>query len=197
MALYSAIPRESFDEILAWLDLDREVAATIYVQLCQDLNKIFTWNRCLDPERLTDEAFDRVSKKVHHLRKTYKGDPRLYFYGIARNLIKEEAKKAKTYAALDGVDLPAKTNPITGESEDTAELESECLQSCLQQLSNEKRELILAYYAKDKQAKIEYRHELAQRFDISLATLRVRVHRIRCTLEECVKRCLENMDQQK
>lgn len=197
MAIHSAIPRESFDEVLAWLNPDREVAATIYLQLREDLTKIFTWNRCLDPEGLTDEVFDRVSKKVHHLRKTYEGDPRLYFYGVARNLIKEEAKKIKTYASLEGADPTPKTNPIPEESEDTAERESECLQSCLEQLSNEKRELILAYYAKDKQAKIDYRYELARRFGITVATLRVRVYRIRGTLEECVKRCLGNMDQLK
>ena len=182
MALHSALPRESFDEVLAWLNADREVAAEIYVQLREDLTKIFTWNRCLDPEGLTDEVVDRVSKKVHHLSKTYEGNPRLYFYGVARNLIKEEAKKIKAYAGLEGADPPAKTHPITEESEDTAELESECLQSCLQQLSNEKRELILAYYAKDKQAKIDYRHELARRLEITIATLRVRVYRIRGTL---------------
>jgi RNA polymerase sigma factor (sigma-70 family) len=197
MALHSAIPRESFDEVLAWLNPDREVAATIYLQLREDLTKIFTWNRCLDPEGLTDAVFDRVSKKVHHLRKTYVGDPRLYFYGVARNLIKEEAKKIKTYAPLEGADPIPETNPIPEESEDTTERESECLQSCLEQLSNEKRELILAYYAKDKQAKIDYRHELARRLGITVETLRVRVYRIRGTLEECVKRCLGDMDQLK
>ena len=89
MARDPVIPPESFEEILAWLDPDREVADAIYVQLRHDLVQIFTWNRCSDPEGLTDEVFDRVSRKVHKVRKTYRGDPRRYFYGVARNLIKE------------------------------------------------------------------------------------------------------------
>ena len=64
MARDSAIPAESFDEILGWLNPDRDVAGSIYVQLRNDLAKIFTWNRCPDPEGLTDEVFDRVAKKV-------------------------------------------------------------------------------------------------------------------------------------
>ena len=197
MARNSAVPLESFDEVLAWLDPDREVAGTIYVQLREDLTKIFTWNRCGDPEGLTDEAFDRASRKIDHLRRTFEGDPRLFFYGVARNLIKENAKKVKAYASLEGVDPPA-TNPLTQERDnETAEMRSECVHACLQRLSKEKRELILAYYARDKQAKIDYRHELAQRHGISLATLRVRVYRIRSTLEECAQRCLKNMAQRK
>ena len=62
MARDSAIPPESFDEILGWLHPDRDVAGTIYVQLRQDLTKIFTWNRCPDPDGLTDEVFDRVAE---------------------------------------------------------------------------------------------------------------------------------------
>jgi RNA polymerase sigma factor (sigma-70 family) len=197
MVRNSALPLERFDEVLAWLDPDREVAATIYVQLREDLIKIFNWNRCADPEGLTDEAVDRVSKKIDHLRQTYQGNPKHYFHGVARNLIKENSKKVKAYASLDDADEPAIANSVKHESEDTAETRGECLHVCLQALSDENRELILAYYAKDKQAKIDYRHELAQRLGISVTTLRVRVYRIRGTLEECIVRCLKNMAQRK
>jgi DNA-directed RNA polymerase specialized sigma24 family protein len=75
-------------------------------------------------------------------------------------------------------------------AEETADIE-ECLQSCLRKLDNEKRKLILAYYAKEKQAKIDYRHELAQRFGISVETLRVRAFRIRASIEGCIESCLK------
>ena len=104
MARDSAIPPESFDEILAWLNPERDVAGTIYVQLREDLTKIFAWNRCPDPDGLTDEVFDRVAKKVHEVRKTYVGDPKLYFYGVARNLIKEIPKKIKAQISLQGTE---------------------------------------------------------------------------------------------
>jgi len=197
MARSSAPLLESFDEVLAWLDPDREKAAAIYVELREDLTRIFAWNHCLDPEGLADEAFDRVSRKIQHLRHTFDGDPRLFFYGIARNLIKENVKKVKAYASLDGADPPSKTNPVIQEITETAEMRAECLDACLQKLGAENRELIVAYYTRDKQAKIDYRQELALRLGISVITLRVRAHRIRGTLQGCIERCLKNMVQQK
>jgi RNA polymerase sigma factor (sigma-70 family) len=188
MARDSAIPPESFEEILAWLNPDRDVAAAMYVQVRQDLAKMFMWGRCTDPEGMTDEAFDRVAKKVHDVRPTYEGDPRLYFRAVANNLIKENHKKVKSQLPLDDIDLPEP--PVIETEDDTADIE-ECLQYCLKKLPNEKRELIVGYYAKEKQAKIDYRNELAQKFGISVETLRVRVFRIRESLAECIGRCLK------
>ena len=195
MARDSAIPPESFDEILAWLNPDRDVAGSIYVQLRHDLTKIFTWNRCPDPEGLTDEVFDRVAKKVHHLRETFVGDPKLYFYGVARNLIKEVPKKVKAQVSLQGTE-PA-SNPLIDVEQETAMIREDCLHFCLQKLSEDKRELIVAYYARDKQAKIDHRTEMAQRLGISVETLRVKAYRIRGTLQECIERCLDRMAQNK
>jgi RNA polymerase sigma factor (sigma-70 family) len=195
MARDSAIPPESFDEILAWLDPDRDVAASMYLELRESLAKTFIFNGCSDPEWLTDETFDRVAKKVHQVRKDYEGDPRFYFHGIARNLIKEESKKVKRYASLDHVDPPA---PEVDEAEqETAEMREECLRSCLKKLDAEKRNLIRSYYAKEKQAKIDHRAELAKHLGVKVETLRVNVYRIRHLLEECIERCLDRKAQQK
>ena len=195
MARDSAIPPESFDEILAWLNPDRDVAGTIYVQLRQDLTKIFTWNRCPDPDGLTDDVFDRVAKKVHDVRQTYVGDPKLYFYGVARNLVKEIPKKIKAQTSLQGTE-PA-SDPRRETEQETANMREDCLRSCLQKLSKEKRELIVAYYARDKQAKIDHRTEMALRLGISVETLRVKAFRIRGTLEQCLERCIDRMAQNK
>lgn len=189
MARHKLIPPQSFDEILAWLHPDREVAGEIYVQLRHDLAKIFTWNHCSDPEGLTDETFDRVARKVHDLRETFVGDPKLFFYGVARNLIKENSKQVKTHVSLESAEVPAVES--TEVADETATMREECLQSCLQKLNQEKRELILNYYAKDKQSKIDHRMEMAQQLGTSVETLRVRVYRIRNTLEQCIERCLD------
>jgi RNA polymerase sigma factor (sigma-70 family) len=194
MARDPAIPPQSFDEILAWLNPDRNEAAEIYVQLRDDLTRIFAWNRCADPDGLTDEVFDRVARKVHQVRQTFHGDPRLFFYGIARNLIKESPKRIKKQVSLEDTDLPA---PDAKPEDESAVMREDCLNSCLQKLSAERRELILDYYAKEKQAKIDYRNELARKMGISVETLRVRVHRIRGTLEKCIEECLDGMDQEK
>lgn len=184
----SAVPTESFNEILAWLNPDREEAGNIYVQLRHDLTKIFTWNRCADPEGLTDEVIDRVARKVHSLRHTFQGDPRLFFYGVARNLIRENPKKTKTQVSLEGTDVPS--DPANDIAEETAIVREECLNFCLRELSGDRRKLIVAYYAGEKQAKIDHRTEIAKEFGISVENLRVRAHRIRGTLEQCIERCV-------
>jgi RNA polymerase sigma factor (sigma-70 family) len=194
MALKSAIPPESFEEILTWLDPDREVAGAMYVQLRHDLAKLFMWGRCADPEGMTDEVFDRVAKKVRDVRPTYEGDPRLYFRAVANNLVKENYKKIKTHVSLEDVDL-SKKQTIENHDE-TADMD-ECLQSCLPKLSAENRKLILEYYAKEKQAKINHRSELARQLGTSVGALRVKVHRMRASLEECIKRCLKRKAQRK
>ena len=195
MARDSAVPTENFEEILAWLDPDREVAATMYVQLRHDLAKIFTFRGRTDPEGLTDEVFDRVGKKVNEVRPNYIGDPRLYFRAVANNLIKEDLKRAKTQVSLEEPELREPTTTESGE--DNAEDMEECLRSCLQKFSAENRKLIVNYYAKEKQAKIDHRSELAQQLGISVETLRVKVYRIRVSLLGCIERCLENKGQRK
>ena len=191
----SAIPPESLEEILAWLNPDRELAAAMYVQLRHDLAKLFSYKACADPEGLTDEVFDRVAKKLDEVRPTYKGDPRHYFRAVANNVVKETLKKAKIQVSLDGLDPPEqKTTAI---EEETAADRDECLDSCLEKLSPENRKLIVAYYAKEKQAKIDNRNELARQLGISLETLRVKVYRIRVSLLECIERCLERKARQK
>ena len=188
MARDLAIPPEGFEEILTWLNSDRELAAGMYVQLRHDLSKLFSWKGCQDPDGLTDEVLDRVARKVHHVRPTYQGDPRLYFRAVANNVMKEYFRRIKTQVSLGGVDVLYQ-QPTEFEEENTAR--SECLQLCLQRLTGDKRELILAYYAKEKRAKIEHRNELAQSFGIPVETLRVKVHRIRVSLEKCLERCLK------
>jgi RNA polymerase sigma factor (sigma-70 family) len=195
MTRNSAVPTESFEEILAWLNPDREIAATMYVQLRHDLARIFAFRGCTDPEGLTDEVFDRVARKVHEVQPTYVGDPRLYFRAVANNLVKENLKRPKSQVSLEELELQEPT--ITESDEDDAEDIEECLHSCLQKLSAQNRQLIVDYYAKQKQAKIDHRSELAQQFGISVETLRVKVYRIRVSLQGCIERCLRSKAQQK
>jgi RNA polymerase sigma factor (sigma-70 family) len=190
MARERAIPAETLEEILAWLNPDRERAAEMYVQLRNDLTKIFIWRHCADPEGMTDETFDRVARKLASVRPTYEGDPRRYFHGVANNLILENLKKIKTHVSLD-VDWSTR-QATEHENEEEAIAMEESLHSCLEELGSDKRELIKAYYAEQKQAKIDHRIKLAQDLGITLPTLRVRVFRIREALEACIERRLKS-----
>ena len=182
---------EAFDDLLAWLNPDRELASSIYLNLRHSLPRIFAWNRCADPEGMTDETFDRVARQVHTLRGTYQGNPSLFFYGVAKNLIKEYHKKVKVHVPIETIELAV--DPPQEPEEETAERRRECLRKCLRKLPKENRDLIISYYAKEKQAKIIHRAEMARQLGISLEALRVRMLRIRGSLEECIEFCLDGL----
>lgn len=179
MARDSAIPPESFEKILAWLNADREIAANRYVQLRHDLEKIFIWRDCPDPEGLTDEVFDRVAKKVHEIKGTYEGDPRLYFRAVANNLSKETLKKIKSQVPLDDINLSQQ--PITKNERDEEVLT--VLEECMAKLSPDARELLCSYYLVENRDREKLSADLA----ISYKTLRVRVYRIRQRLRMMIE----------
>lgn len=184
-----ALTQEDFDTLLAWLGPDREQAGYKYEDIRHSLIKFFSWRGCHEAEDMADEAINRVTQRLPELVATYRGNPALYFHGVARKMLLEHGRRGHETEAL----------PPTGEIKDTKsdatpidlEREYECLERCLQQLSAEDRELILLYYQEEKQAKIDIRRNLAERLDIETNNLRVRVHRIRKTLHKCIKNCLK------
>jgi DNA-directed RNA polymerase specialized sigma24 family protein len=71
-------------------------------------------------------------------------------------------------------------------------LELDCFHGCLNGLPDEQRSLILSYYEGERSGKIENRQELAAELKIPLNALRIRAHRIRRTIEDCIGKCTEN-----
>lgn len=183
--------KEQFEELLAWLDSDRSQAWEKYGRLRRSLIKIFSWAVCSDVDGMADETMDRVAARVKELQGSYRGDKSLYFYGVARMLIKESWRSGRMHVALDEArDLEAPP-PADDEEEQTEELIHRCLEHCMKHLPPADRELIVEYYVKEKQAKIRHRKELARKLGMLTNALRVKVHRIRGVLEQCIERCLE------
>ena len=189
-----SFPLERFDDLLAWLNSDRELASSIYLNIRHSLLRIFAWNQCSDPEGMTDETFDRVARQVHILKDSFEGNPRAFFYAVANNLIKEYRKKIRSHVPIEDIEIRAAP---AEDMEETSENRIECLAKCLRTLPRDKRALILAYYAKEKQAKILHRAAIARELGISIEALRVRTLRIRTTLEECIERCLDEVVKKK
>ena len=183
------LTKEAFDDLLAWLGSDRERAGGKYEDIRQTLVKIFTWRGCATAEDLADETINRVARKLPELSKIYTGDPALYFYGVARNLILEYQRDAVSHQAPRPPHQPG----APGDEAQAAKTEREmsCLERCLKELSEDSREFVLSYYRKQKQAKVYFRRELAEQRGISTNNLRVRMHRIRATLHACILRCME------
>jgi RNA polymerase sigma factor (sigma-70 family) len=185
-----AMTKEQFEALLGWLDPDRERAGERYENIRQGLIKVFTWGLCGDAEGMTDETISRVARKVIELRETYKGDPALYFYGVAKRLTLERRRAAGSEVPLEHARNVAAA-PAEPEGDEDDEHVYECLRRCMQQLTPANRQLVAAYYLHEKQDKIDSRRELARSLGIEPNTLRVRVHRIRAALEECIERCIE------
>lgn len=178
----SSVTRATFDSMLAWLDADRDLAAVKYEQIRRRLIKLFNCRGRHDAEDLADETINRVTLKAPEVAREYVGDPSLYFYGVAQKVFLEALRKRPT-RPYD----PPRADPV---ETDETELEHECLERCMGELPPASRELVLEYYRNDRRAKIDHRKELAGRLGIAQNALRIRVHRIRATLQECVQRCL-------
>ena len=177
------LTRESFDLLLEWLDKDRELAGQKYEKIRLRLIKMFTCRGCGEAEDQADETISRVCSKVRDIKSGYQGDPALYFYGVANKLHLEYLRQ------LHAQPLPTS---LAVETQEDREAELECLDRCMDELSPANRDLVLRYYAEEKRAKIEYRKKLADEIGIAVNALRIRAHRIRMTLQQCVRQCLES-----
>lgn len=182
--------QDEFNLLLAWFNPDREQAGRTYEDIRQSLIKIFNWRGCHDAEGWADEVINRVARRVHELDGTFVGDPAYYFYGVAKRLFHECRRRMLVQVQLD--ETVGATVLAPEPAEDDSELEHECLERCVAKLDANSRDLIMAYYSLIKRDKIDGRKALAERFDISVNNLRVKVYRIRGALEECIRECLDN-----
>lgn len=187
MAKENLITQESFDVLLSWLDRNRETAAQKYEKIRQRLIHIFAGRGCFEAEELADETFNRVTRKMPQLADGYTGEPALYFYGVADKIHLEWLRKQKKIKNLEFTDTDSQNIP-------EPDLEYDCLETCLQTLSLEQRELIIEYYKEEKSAKISCRKELAQKLEIGLNALQIRTSRIRARLQGCIQKCVAKKD---
>jgi DNA-directed RNA polymerase specialized sigma24 family protein len=176
-----------FDSLLSWLDQDRDVAGQKYENIRQSLIRILSWNGCRDAENVADKAIDVVMKKTQ-LREEYKGEPAHYFFGVAKNLLREHQRDEKRHAELPeiGFDEQAKQEKLQRD-----ELLDRFLTLCLSKLKSGEAALILDYYKGSRRGRIIHRKGLADEGEVEPNTLRVRVHRIRKRLEQCMKKHLK------
>jgi DNA-directed RNA polymerase specialized sigma24 family protein len=181
------LTQEAFDLLLAHLDSDRERAGEKYLILRLKLERYFEWRGCLYPEDHTDETINRVCRRLSEGEVVT--DIANYAYGVARLLLLEILKeRQRERTALE--QLPPSAEPAD-ESQQQSRLE--CFESCLVELSNEDRNLIVNYYRGEKGEKIQNRKQLAEAEGIPLNALRIRTHRIRERLEQCIKKSLNRL----
>ena len=176
------ITQEDFQMLLGWLATNEESAAEKYEKIRGRLIRIFVGRGCYEAELLADRTIDRVIAKVPQISGDYVGEPATYFYGVANKIHLEWLRKQKQEREATFIDL-------TLEPEEEG-CEYTCLESCLDELPADAREMIVEYYRDEKRAKIDRRKGLALRLGISIGALQIKASRIRARLSACVSECV-------
>lgn len=181
------LTQEAFEKLLNSFSTDRDKAGAEYELTRRKLVRFFEWRAVESADERADETINRVARRIDEGQTIE--NLRSYFYGVARMVFMEALKeRERTPVSLD--DAP---QTLRDRASETSEPEARvvCLDQCLDALPAENRRLIVDYYQEERRAKIELRQELADRLNIPLNALRIRAHRIRNTLEQCINRCLE------
>jgi DNA-directed RNA polymerase specialized sigma24 family protein len=175
------LTQEIFEQLLDWLDRDRNRAGVRYEKIRFQLIKIFMSRGCPVPEELADKTINRVARRLNDIAGTYTGDPAPYFYGVAKMVYLEYLRKKPDLPSLPSVQA-------TGYDEEKCE----CLRQCIAQLTPKNQELIMAYYGEGAKVNADKRKKIAEQMGMEPNALWVRAHRIRERLRECVSECLKN-----
>lgn len=189
MRLDNVLKQDEFDGLLGLFSEDREEAGIIYEELRNSLVRYFETRDCRDADMLADETLFRVASKAHTFDPTRHTKPSSFVFGFATKILLEYSRDPqKMRITYDRWVQSALTLPAEEESEDEA-AGMECLRKCLGEMSGEDRDLMIAYYGKEKQEKIASRKVMAEKLGIKMETLHMRVHRLRGSLKKCMKRC--------
>lgn len=176
---------EAFETLLARLDPDREQAGQRYEEIRSRLVRLFEWRGCENPEKLADDTFDRVARRLNEGVAIQSADPFSYFCGVAHLVYKEVLRQRDRERRARESEPPA---VAAWPPDPEADRRLDCLRTCLQRLPEEQRRLILRYHGGDD--RIQARQDLARELGIELNALRIRAHRVRRELEACVRLCL-------
>ncbi len=192
-----SLTEEAFKRLLAQFDPDAEVAAEKYELMRAEILKLFECRGCASPLDLADETINRVARRIAEGQQIPRESIRAYFYGVARNLMREHLRNPErewtSIETLPPSDHPAE-DPEQTQSERlerySLERRLECLESCVEKLPTNMRDLAISYYKGREKTRIENRRRMAISLGVPLNTLRIRLHRIRERLEKCLFDCL-------
>ena len=186
--------REAFQQLLAWLDRGTDSGGERYTEMRRRLVAYFDRKGCRVPEDLADDTLNRVARRLQEEGTITDAPPAQYCYIVARFVFLEHLRSADRRVFEFGIPeaVGARYATPPAGTMDPREMQLDCLDGCLHQLTPADRELILAYYSGDQGTRIAARKTLAARLGVSLNALTIRASRIRARLEACVAGCLKN-----
>ena len=177
-----------FHKLLAWISVPGYNDGDIYEDIRYRLIKYFQSKGCLDSESLADDAIERVTRKIDKISETFEGNPLQYFYGVARNMVKEDGRRPRLQK------LPFDYEAYSNKLAQTAEVRDQCLEHCLERLDSDERRFILEYYFGERATKIQNRLRLRKEFGLTRQSIGVKAFRIREKLQRCVIPCVKGAE---
>ncbi|HZS45487.1 MAG TPA: hypothetical protein VFC63_10325 [Blastocatellia bacterium] len=190
------LDQNAFTALLLLLDEDLSRAAEKYAAIRAKLETFFDGRGCMSSADMADETINRVARRVRDGATIFTGDPLTYFYGVAKNLLREYwSSRERQFLSIENL-APSEHPRVeidgaTGtEERQRVERMLQSLETSLSEMSDEHRKLLMRYYAGEKRRMIDNRKALAEEFGLSDNALRIRVHRLRLALEHQVSRRL-------
>jgi DNA-directed RNA polymerase specialized sigma24 family protein len=178
----------AFNKLLDQFSADRDKAAVQYDLAWRKVVRYFEWRSVRNADACADETMDRVARRLSEGQKIDKLMP--YIFATARHVYQEVLKAESERGAIALEDAPLASLQQKEPEMVDPDVRLICFDRCLNELGDENRDLLLAYYEGNPREKIENRLRLAKKLKIPLNALRIRVHRIKRMLEACIAECL-------
>lgn len=181
------LTQESLNKLLERFSPDREEAGLLYEQMRVKLLRFFEYGQSPSPEAEVDDTFNRVTRRIDEGVDI--SNLNAYFHQTAKFVLQESKRRRNRTSSLDDLPEPPVVDPPP---DDPKEARLRCLDTCLEKLTSDDRDLILTYYREDRRAKIDLRRQLADNRGITIDALRIRACRIRKKLEKETRELLNH-----
>ena len=169
-------------QLLAIFDADASSAEQKYRELFQQLVRYFEWNRSLAPQDSAQEALKRGFARLQEGAEITTENPAGFFFGIARNLLREGWRTSCPESLEDcGPERAVRYQPLYNLHHSEQKV---FLRECLCDLPADDLKMLLAYVEGEGES-------WARRAGITIGALHTRVHRLRRHIEERL-RCRSN-----
>ena len=186
----------SFAALLEWLDQGFDTNGEAYLEVRRRLVAYFDRKGCRDADELADETLNRVQRRLEEEGSIESESPAKFCYAVAKFVFLEYIRSGRLREVseefIDRGSTGHATKPGPDEDEiDERERSLRCLEQCMAELDDQRRELVIGYYQGELRAKIENRRRLAAKLGLTLNALTIRTFRIRERLETCVRNCVK------
>ncbi len=187
----AGIAAAAWSELLAFLARGGGDGGAAYEELRRRLQFFFEWKGCAGAPELADETLNRVAAKLTAGEPIHTDEPQRYAFGVARFVYLEAVKRnaRDTRAERD-----KQSTLDDGGDAMQREARLAALEACLDTLPPRTQQMLLRYHEDDGRQRIDHRKALADNLGIALNALRIRVHRVRIQLEDCVRARLARGD---